>query len=236
LELLSADSVSAYHGNIQVLYGVNLTVAHGEVVAIFGANGAGKTTLLRAIMGIVGISDGSIRLGGEEISRFAPHQIVSRGVSFVPEGRRIFPAMTVEENLAVAVPRGCPDADRRKAEVYSLFPALEERRSAQAGKLSGGEQQMVAIGRALMPKPRLLVLDEPSLGLSPRAMAKTIDALRGLAKSGMSVLLAEQNPDLALGASDRAYILENGRILFGGSSRDLTDDPGVKEAYTGVAV
>ena len=236
MELLSVDRVSAFRGNMQVLYDVSLTVAPGEVVAIFGANGAGKSTLLRSVMGIVRISDGSIRLMGEETSRFAPHQIVSRGVSFVPEGRRIFPAMTVEENLAVAVLRGCPEAHERKAEVYSLFPVLEERHSSQAGKLSGGEQQMVAIGRALMSKPRLLVVDEPSLGLSPGTMAKTIDALRGLARSGMSILLAEQNPDLALGASDRAYIIGNGRILFEGGSPDLMDDPRVREAYTGVAV
>ena len=236
MQLLTIDSVSAYHGNIRALYDVSLAVDQGEVVAVFGANGAGKSTLLRSVMGLVRVSEGSIRLRGEEITRLAPHQIVSRGVSFVPEGRRLFPAMTVEENLAVASPRGRPDAHLRMAEVYSLFPSLRDRRPVQAGRLSGGEQQMVAIGRALMAKPSLLVVDEPSLGLSPAAVAKTMDALKGLAGTGMSVLLAEQNPGLALGASDRAYVFENGRAILGGRSRELIDDTRVRGVYAGVAV
>lgn len=233
MSLLSIDSVSVHHGNVQALYGVSMTVGQGETVAVLGANGAGKSTLLRSVMGLSKPSLGRITFRGEDISRLQPHQIVSRGVSFVPEGRRIFPEMTVEENLVVAAPRGCPDEAQRKAEVYSLFPALERRRLTQAGRLSGGEQQMVAIGRALMAKPRLLVVDEPSLGLSPGAMGKTMDTLKGLARSGMAVLLAEQSPEVALATSERAYIFENGRVLLSGKSGDLADDPRVISAYTG---
>ena len=203
---------------------------------MLGTNGAGKSTLLRAIMGIDRISDGSISLRGEKIHDRTPHEIVSMGVSFVPEGRRIFPAMTVKENLAVAAPRGCRDASEREAEVCSLFPALRERRTTHAGRLSGGEQQMVAIGRALMARPQLLVVDEPSLGLSPGALGNTIEALKALANEGKSILISEQSPDVALAASDRAYFFENGRVVFSDSSRSLADDPRVMGLYAGRGV
>lgn len=231
--MLAIESISVHHGNVQALYDVSLTVGQGETVAVLGANGAGKSTLLRSVMGLAKPSRGRITFEGEDLGRLQPHQIVSKGVSFVPEGRRIFPEMTVEENLSVAAPRSCPDVGQRRAEVYSLFPALDERRLAHAGTLSGGEQQMVAIGRALMARPRLLVVDEPSLGLSPGAMSKTVDALKGLSRSGMSVLLAEQSPEIALAASERAYIFENGRIQLSGKSAELADDPRVMGAYTG---
>lgn len=231
--MLAIESISVHHGNVQALYDVSLTVGQGETVAVLGANGAGKSTLLRSVMGLAKPSRGRITFEGEDLGRLQPHQIVSKGVSFVPEGRRIFPEMTVEENLSVAAPRSCPDVGQRRAEVYSLFPALDERRLTHAGRLSGGEQQMVAIGRALMARPRLLVVDEPSLGLSPGAMSKTVDALKGLSRSGMSVLLAEQSPEIALAASERAYIFENGRIQLSGKSAELADDPRVMGAYTG---
>lgn len=233
MTLLSVDSLSAYHGNVRALWDVSLKVEEGETVALLGANGAGKSTLLRSIMGLVRPSSGSVKLRGEEISSRRPHEIVSRGVSFVPEGRRLFPAMTADENLAVAVPRGCRDAEQRMAEVYSTFPSLTEKRSLQAGTLSGGEQQMIAIGRAMMTKPALLVVDEPSLGLSPAATGRTLKALRGLADEGTSVLLAEQNLDLALSASDRAYVFENGHIAMSGASATLVNDPHVQGAYLG---
>jgi branched-chain amino acid transport system ATP-binding protein len=225
LELLFVDSVSAYHGSIEAIHDVTLSVDRGEVVGVFGPNGAGKSTLLRSVMGLIKISDGRIRLGGEDIAGLAPHRIVSRGVAYVPEGRRIFPMMTVEENLGVAVPRGCPDVREREAEAFSLFPKLEEKRSEQAGQLSGGEQQMLAIARALMSRPRLLVVDEPSLGLSPAAVSRVVEAIEALAKGGVAILLAEQNLDLALGVSGRVYVFENGRVLFGGRSDELSGDP-----------
>ena len=236
LGLLSVDSVSAFHGNIQALHDVSLDVGKGEVVAVLGANGAGKSTLLRAIMGIDRINGGSISLRGERIHGRSPHEIVSMGVSFVPEGRRIFPGMTVEENLAVAAPKGRHDASEKEAEVFSLFPSLKERRLTHAGKLSGGEQQMVAIGRALMAGPELLVVDEPSLGLSPGALESTIEALKGLAGEGKSILISEQSPDVALAASDRAYFFENGRVAFSDHSSCLADDPRVMGLYTGRGV
>lgn len=215
---------------------MSIAVEEGEVVAILGTNGAGKSTLLRAIMGVDRISGGSIRFKGEQIHDRAPHEIVSMGVAFVPEGRRVFPAMTVDENLTVAAPRGCRDGSERKAGVYSLFPALRERSRTHAGRLSGGEQQMVAIGRALMSKPDLLVVDEPSLGLSPGAVGDTMEALKGLAGEGKSILLAEQGADIALAASDRAYFFENGCVAFGGSSREFEDDSRVSSLYAGAGV
>lgn len=230
------DSVSAYNGNVRALWDVTLRVGAGETVAVLGSNGAGKSTLLRAVMGLVRVSGGSIRLRGEEIGGADPHRVVSKGVAFVPEGRRLFPSMSVDENLAVGAPRGCRDLAERVRMVRSLFPALGERSATHAGRLSGGEQQMVAIGRALMAKPELLVVDEPSLGLSPAATERTVGALKGLAGAGMSVLLAEQSPALALEASDRTYVFENGRVALSGASGDVAADPRVRGAYMGVAV
>lgn len=234
MDLLTMDGVSAHYGRVRALWGVSLSVGRGETVSVLGANGAGKSTALKAVMGLVRVTSGSIRLRGDEIVGAPPHRVVSKGVAFVPEGRRLFPAMSVEENLAVGAPRGCRDLDERAGAVFSLFPALRERRAVHAGRLSGGEQQMVAIGRALMAGPELLVVDEPSLGLSPAATERTVEALNGLSGAGVSVLLAEQSPELALGASDRTYVFENGRVALSGPSREVAADPRVREAYMGI--
>lgn len=234
--LLSVESVYASHGSVKALWDVTLQVDRGEVVAVVGANGAGKSTLLRSIMGLVKISGGSIRLGGEDITRCKPHQLVARGAAFVPEGRRLFGAMSAEENLRAAMPRTCPDAEERIAEVMSIFPQLAEKRRSVAWTLSGGEQQMVAFGRALMSRPKLLVVDEPSVGLSPAAVERVLRALRAMTSEGASVLLAEQDADLALGASDRAYAFANGRVVLSGASSELASDPRVREAYLGEGV
>lgn len=236
METLSIESVSALRGNLRVLWDVSIRVGGGELVAIVGANGAGKSTLLMSIMGLVRISQGSVKLRGREISGHAPHRVVSEGVSFVPEGRRLFPMMTVEENLLVAIPERDGEAGERMAKVCGLFPVLAERRSALAGRLSGGEQQMVAIGRALMAGPDLLVVDEPSLGLSPAAADRVFGALKELTENGTAVLLAEQNMQLALSIADRAYLFESGRVVAEGEGRKLAEDPKARMALMGVAV
>ncbi len=233
--MLLVNSVSAAYENVRALWEVSLRVEGGEIVAAVGANGAGKSTLLRSVMGLVRVSEGSIALRGTEIAGKKPHQIVSKGVSFVPEGRRLFPLMTVRENLGTGAPRRCDDLEERIGRVYSLFPQLEDRRKMPAGRLSGGEQQMVAIGRAMMAGPELLLVDEPTLGLAPAVCAKVLAALEDLARRGTAVLLAEQNLELALGVSDRAYLFENGRITASGRSQDLRGHPALSEAYLGVA-
>lgn len=234
--MLSVDSVSVYYGNIRALWEVTIQVGQGEVVSVVGSNGAGKSTLLRSIMGLVRITGGSIRLREEEISSDRPHRIVSKGVSYVPEGRRLFPMMTVEENMRIAAPRSCADIRDRVGELFAMFPVLDERRSTLAGRLSGGEQQMVAIGRALIARPDLLLVDEPSFGLSPVVCDRVFQALKALARGGTAVLLAEQNQDMAFEISDRTYVFENGRTVLSGDSRELRDDPRVRSAYLGVAV
>lgn len=229
------DSISASYGGIRALSDVSVNVHKGEVVSIVGANGAGKSTLLKSVMGLVRVSEGSIRLHGEEIVGDKPHKVVSRGVSFVPEGRRLFQMMTMEENLRVAAPRGCRDTDERIGEVFSLFPSLEGRRGALAGRLSGGEQQMVAIGRATMAKPRLLLVDEPTLGLAPIVCQRVLTSLVNLERIGTAVLLAEQNAAAAMRISKRTYVLEGGRVVTSGPSHELEGDPAVREAYLGAA-
>ncbi len=236
MELLTVDSVSVAYGNIRALWGVSLRVGKGEIVAAVGANGAGKSTLLRSVMGLVGASGGSIRLRGVEIIGERPHEIVSKGVSFVPEGRRLFPLMTVKENLCVGAPRRCVDLEERIAKVYFLFPQLEDSGARLAGSLSGGEQQMVAIGRAMMAAPELMLVDEPTLGLAPGLCAKVLGALEDLARQGTAVLLAEQNLEVALEACSRAYLFENGRIVASDRSQELRAHPALREAYLGVAV
>ncbi len=236
MELLMVDSVSVAYGNIRALWDVSLQVGNGEIVAAVGANGAGKSTLLRSVMGLVRASGGSIRLRGDEIIGERPHEIVSKGVSFVPEGRRLFPLMTVKENLCAGAPRRCGDFEERIARVYSIFPQLEDRRATLAGSLSGGEQQMVAIGRAVMAAPELMLIDEPTLGLAPGVCTKVLSALEDLALQGTAVLLAEQNLELALGTCSRAYLFENGRIAASGRSQEFRAHPALREAYLGVAV
>src|SRR5207245_1685979 len=227
------DSVSASYGNLRVLCDVSMSAEAGEVVSIIGANGAGKSTLLKSIMGLVRTQGGEIVFEGTRVNGVAPHTLVAIGIAYVPEGRRLFPEMTVGENLRMGAPRRCPQVNERLKIVHDLFPVLEER-SFQLVTLSGGEQQMVAIGRALMAKPKMLLLDEPSLGLSPIAFEKVISAIEKINREGVAVLLAEQSSERAMEISDRTYVLENGRVAGSGLSDDLLHDPMVRAAYLGV--
>lgn len=234
--MLSIERLEAGYGEVKVLHGISLEVNEGECVALVGANGAGKSTLLRAISGMVRIISGTILFDGLDITRIPPFQIASLGIAHVPEGRRLFPELTVEENLLLGAWVG--EARRVRAEsldrVYTLFPRLKERRRQLAGTLSGGEQQMLAIGRGLMLRPRLLMLDEPSLGLSPLLVEQVFDALREILLQKVSLLLAEQNIVQALALATRAYVIETGRIVMAGPGQELLQAPGLREAYLGL--
>jgi branched-chain amino acid transport system ATP-binding protein len=233
--VLEVGELEVAYGDLAALSGVSLGVGPGEMVALVGANGAGKTTLLRTIAGLLRPRAGHIRWEGEDLGAVPPHGIVARGVALVPEGRRLFGRMTVEENLALGayLPPARGATRRRLAEVYEIFPRLRERRSQLARSLSGGEQQMLAIGRALMAGPRLLMLDEPSLGLAPQALDAIFEVLGALHRQGLTVLLVEQNVHAALSLAERAYLLENGRLTGQGPARALLDDPAVRRAYLG---
>ncbi|MHB1908083.1 MAG: ABC transporter ATP-binding protein [Nitrososphaerales archaeon] len=233
---LVVDSVSVKYENIQVLWRVSIKVEHGEIISLIGANGAGKSTLLRSIMGVMKPISGDIIFESKRLNGLMPHAVVRHGVSYVPEGRRLFGGMCVEENLRMGAPRRCDDLVSRLDFVYSIFPNLKERKKQHAGTLSGGEQQMVAIGRALMAKPKILLLDELSFGLSPKMFETVLGAVAEANRAGVSILLAEQNAERALEFSSRAYIIENGRITGDGKSNDLLGDPRIKQAYLGVAV
>jgi branched-chain amino acid transport system ATP-binding protein len=231
--LLQVEGLSARYGAVPVLHQVDLDVDAGEAVALLGANGAGKTTTLRAVSGLVRPSAGTVRLGGRVLSGRPPHEAVAAGVGHVPEGRRLFARMTVAENLAMgAYARRRPDpADL--ARVHALFPVLQERAAQLAGTLSGGEQQMVALGRALMGRPRLLLLDEPALGRAPQVVETVLAAVTSLVADGTAVLLVEQDVGLALGVASRAHVLATGRVVLSGRSEDLRDDPRLAAAYLG---
>jgi len=232
--LLEFRRVDAFYGPIQALKAVSLAINEGETVSLIGANGAGKSTLLMSVFGQPRIASGEIRYRGEDISRKSTHFIASNGIAQAPEGRRIFPDMTVEENLLMGtIPIGDHYQKEDKARMYQLFPLLEERRSQRAMTLSGGEQQMLAIARALMSRPRLLLLDEPSLGLAPRVVKQIFQILRELTQGGMTLFLVEQNANHALKLSDRAYVMVNGEIRFSGSGAQLLADPEVRKAYLG---
>jgi branched-chain amino acid transport system ATP-binding protein len=235
--LLELEDVSVAYGRIVALRRISMQIGEGEVVAMIGANGAGKTTTMRAISGLLPLRTGHIRFEGSDISRLRADLRVVRGLSQAPEGRGIFPGMTVLENLdmgaytrrnraAVAV-----DLDR----VFELFPRLAERRRQAGGTLSGGEQQMLAIGRALMSRPKLLLLDEPSMGLAPMLIQQIFNIITEISQQGTTILVVEQNAQQALSRADRAYVMETGRIVKSGAGADLLDDPAVKEAYLGVA-
>jgi len=235
--MLKIDSLNVKYGAIQVLYNVSLNVGKEEIVALLGSNGAGKTTLLNTICGLIKPSSGSISFLGKNIENLPPHKILRSGILQVPEGRRIFPYMTVLENLLVGANN--PEAWRRRNEllerVFNLFPILKERRNMQARLLSGGEQQMLAIGRSLMGNPRLLLIDEPSLGLAPKVLTKIYDTIKSLRDDeDVTILLAEQNAQYALNIADRGYVLENGRIVLEGLSMELLNNEHVKKAYLGV--
>ncbi|MBI4608316.1 MAG: ABC transporter ATP-binding protein [Candidatus Rokubacteria bacterium] len=233
--MLEARDVHAGYGDVQVLFGVSFAVAAGEIVALVGPNGAGKTTLLRTIAGLLPLRRGSVTWEGRPIHQAPAHRIVEAGIALVPEGRRLFARMTVEENLRLGAfaPRALPFRREALERVFVIFPRLAERRHQLAGSLSGGEQQMVAIGRALMSRPRLLLLDEPSLGLAPRAVEAILAVLREVHREGVGVFLVEQNVHAALALADRGYVLETGRVTGAGSGRDLLQDPHVRQAYLG---
>ncbi|EKQ6524821.1 ABC transporter ATP-binding protein [Klebsiella aerogenes] len=233
--LLEFREVNVYYGQIQALKSVSLTVNEGETVALIGANGAGKSTLLMSIFGQPRITDGSIIYRGHDISCQSTHYIATNGIAQAPEGRRIFADMTVEENLLMGtIPIGNRYQNEDKARMYQLFPRLEERRAQRAMTLSGGEQQMLAIARALMSRPKLLLLDEPSLGLAPLVVKQIFSVLRELTAQGMTLLLVEQNAHHALKLANRAYVLVNGEIRLSGSGAELLDNPEVRNAYLGM--
>lgn len=232
---LEVDDVHAYYGNIHALKGVSLQVGDGEIVTLIGANGAGKTTTLNTISGIVKPRSGSIRFAGEELTTVPAHHIVTRGVIQVPEGRRTFSRLTVEENLRMGGYTLKSDSEVQEGidRAYEMFPRLKERRSQIAGTLSGGEQQMLAMSRALMARPSVLLLDEPSMGLAPTLVESIFDTIRSIHERGTAILLVEQNALMALDVADRGYILQTGRIVLADSSTNLQDNEEVKRAYLG---
>jgi branched-chain amino acid transport system ATP-binding protein len=236
MAFLEVDKIDVFYGDVQVIFELSLHVEEGEVVSIIGGNGAGKSTLLRCISGLVPSAKGEIRFEGAPIHRAPPEAIVERGLVHVPEGRRLFTLMSVKDNLIVGAYNSRADKDKEAtiATVYELFPRLRERESQLAMTLSGGEQQMVAIGRGLMAKPKLLMLDEPSLGLAPLLIRDIFETVRKIADQGTTVVLVEQDVKHSLSMSDRGYVLEHGRTVMEGPARQLLDDPHIKTAYLGL--
>jgi len=233
--MLVLDNVSVNYGAIEALRGISMRVEKGEVVTLIGANGAGKTTTLRTITGLLEPREGSVTFEGENIGGKATHKLVARGISMSPEGRGVFANLTVRENLQMGayLQKNRAEIAAGMKKVFEMFPRLKERETQKAGTLSGGEQQMLAMGRALMSKPRLLLLDEPSLGLAPLVVHTIFEAIEEIRSKGTTILLVEQNAHAALHHSDRAYVLETGSITMQGPSKDLANDPGIKEAYLG---
>lgn len=232
--MLELRDVQVSYGMIEALKGITLTIGQGEIVALIGANGAGKSTTLMSISGVTGLRSGAISYDGAELSGLRAHEIVQLGISQVPEGRRIFPRMTVRENLEMgAFTRNMADHAHGLERVFSMFPMLAERSGQLGGTLSGGEQQMLAIGRALMSGPKLLLLDEPSLGLAPIIVNRIFRIIKDINEQGMTVLLVEQNAKAALRLAHRAYVLETGKIVMQGKASVLENDPGIKKAYLG---
>jgi len=235
MALLELENIHSYYGNIHALKGISLTVNQGEIVTLIGANGAGKSTTLKTISGVIDPRQGTIRLDGEDLVAYRAHEVVGKGVIQVPEGRRIFTRLTVRENLEMgAFLRTDTQEIKKDLEwVFSLFPRLEERQNQVGGTLSGGEQQMLATGRALMARPRILLMDEPSMGLAPVLVDLIFDTIKDLNEQGMTILLVEQNALLALDVADRGYVLETGTITLAGDAKELAANPQVKEAYLG---
>jgi len=236
MSLLKVDEINVQYGDVQILHGVTLEVREAEIITIVGANGAGKTTLLKTISGVLRPTSGVIQFLGERIDHLYPHQIVEKGLVRIPEGRKIFPSLSVLENLELGSYLPRPKAKRSESleNVFSLFSVLKERSQQLAGTLSGGEQQMLAIGRGLMSLPRLLMLDEPSLGLAPVLVREIFSTIRDINQHGTTILLVEQNVFNALDMAHEGYVLENGRIVLKGKSQDLLGDEHIKEAYLGV--
>jgi len=235
--LLKLEDIVLTYGKIEALHGISIEVAEGEIVTLIGANGAGKTSTMRAVSGVRGIKSGKIIFDGEDITSLRADQRVRKGLCLAPEGRGIFPGMTVTENLDMGAYTRKDKAEMAKdfERVFGLFPRLKERHKQVAGTMSGGEQQMLAIGRALMARPRLLCLDEPSMGLAPKLIQQIFDIITEIAEQGTTILVVEQNAKQALSRSHRGYVLETGKIVKTGNGSDLLDDPSIREAYLGVA-
>ena len=231
--MLKVDDINVYYGNIHALKGVSLEVTEGEIVALIGANGAGKSTTLKTISGLLRPKTGSIELMNENITHIDAHKLVSKGMAHVPEGRRIFLQMTVQENLEMGAYTNSSDVAATMQDVYERFPRLKHRKNQIAGTLSGGEQQMLAMGRAMMSHPKLLMLDEPSMGLAPILVQQIFDIIKELHEAGTTVLLVEQNAEMALDIADRAYVLESGRITLSGTGKELAASDSIKKAYLG---
>ncbi|MGA2927628.1 MAG: ABC transporter ATP-binding protein [Solirubrobacteraceae bacterium] len=234
MALLEVDSIHTHYGSIEALKGISLTVEEGEVVTLIGSNGAGKSTTLRSISGLTPASAGTITFAGQDITRVPAHEVVGRGIALSPEGRHCFPRMTVRENLDLgAHRRRGPEIAEDLERVFTLFPRLQERERQQAGTMSGGEQQMLAIGRALMARPRLLMLDEPSMGIAPILVQRIYETIAEINRSGVAILLVEQNANYALDLARRGYVLETGTVALLGESDKLRNDPEVQRAYLG---
>ena len=235
MPLLEVSDIRARYGAIEALKGVSLTVEPKEVVTLIGANGAGKSTTLRSISGLTPPTAGKITFEGNDITRIPAHEVVSRGIALAPEGRHCFPRMTVRENLDLgAYHRRGSDLNEDLDRIFTLFPRLKERENQKAGTMSGGEQQMLAIGRALMARPRLLMLDEPSMGIAPNLVERIYQTIEEINRSGVAILLVEQNANYALDVSKRGYVLETGRVVLSNDSVHLRDDPEVQRAYLGM--
>lgn len=236
MSLLELENVHAYYGYIHALKGISLRVEKGEIVTLIGANGAGKTTTLRIITGLLHPREGHVRLEGEDLARYKPHEIVYRGMTMVPEGRRVFARMTVQENLEMGAytRKNKQEIQESMEYIFNLFPRLKERRHQLAGTLSGGEQQMLAIGRALMTRPRILLMDEPSMGLAPVLVETIFDTIQKINREGTTILLVEQNALMALSIAHRGYVLQTGEIVLHDTATNLRNNPMVQKAYLGM--
>lgn len=235
MAMLEVKDLEVYYGVIQAIKGVSFHVDQGEVIALIGANGAGKTTILHTVTGLLAPKKGSVYFEGKEITKMPAHKIVSLGMAHVPEGRRVFAELSVYENLKMGAytRKDRSEIEATLEKVYERFPRLKERRNQMAGTLSGGEQQMLAMGRALMSRPKIILMDEPSMGLSPIMVNEIFDIIRSVSESGTTVLLVEQNAKKALSIADRAYVLETGKIVLEGKAKDLLEDDSIKKAYLG---
>jgi branched-chain amino acid transport system ATP-binding protein len=236
MALLEIDNIHTYYGNIHALKGISLTIEKGEIVTLIGANGAGKTTTLRTISGLLKPREGTVKLDGENLANYKAHEVVYKGISMVPEGRGVFARLTVTENLEMGAYSRSDKAEiqRNMERVFTLFPRLKERRTQVAGTLSGGEQQMVATGRALMASPSILLMDEPSMGLAPVLVELIFDIIQQINKEGTTILLVEQNALMALGIASRGYVLQTGQIVLSDNAENLKKNPTVQKAYLGM--
>ncbi|MCC6261336.1 MAG: ABC transporter ATP-binding protein [Anaerolineales bacterium] len=236
MSMLTINNVHTYYGNIHALKGINLSIEQGEIVTLIGGNGAGKTTTLRTVSGLLKPREGSVVFEGENLAKYKAHELVYKGISMVPEGRGVFASLSVTENLEMGsyILKSKQEAEKNMEHVFTLFPRLKERRNQLAGTLSGGEQQMLATGRALMANPRLVLMDEPSMGLAPVLVELIFDIIQQINKEGVTVLLVEQNALMALSIAHRGYVLQTGEIIISDSAAKLKNDPAVQKAYLGM--